>query len=107
MYFMLKSTKAEKTIAYVNSIWTPTISIKYLTDINYKYIIVIPKKQGNAVKRNRIKRVIREIMRCNRDKYPTGSYMLYINKQCNQLNRELLLNDIEETIKKISRSQNK
>lgn len=107
MYFRLKSTKAKKPSTYINSIWTPTISIKYSTDNNYKYTIVIPKKQGNAVKRNRIKRVIREIMRCNRDKYPTGSYMLYINKQCNQLNRELLLNSIEKTIKKISQSQNK
>ena len=89
------------------SAWKQTISIKYSTDDTYKYTVIISKKQGNAVKRNRIKRVIREIMRYKRNKYPEGSYMLYVNKRCDKLNRDLLLNDIEEIIKKLFQSHNK
>jgi len=107
MHFSVNPERTEKAGAYVYFVRMSAISTKYLTTDQYKYTVVISKKQGNAVKRNRIRRIIREIMRCNRNKYPKGSYMLYVNKQCDQLPRKLLLNDLEEIIKKISLSQNK
>jgi len=107
MHFAVKHKKPEITSTYVNSIRTSTVGLKFLTDDQYKYTVVISKKQGNAVKRNRIRRVISEIMRCNQNKYPNGSYVIFVNTKCDQLTRELLLNDLEKIIKKISLSQNK
>ena len=107
MHFDVTNKKPENTNTYVNSIRTPTVGLKFLTDDQYKYTVVISKKQGNAVKRNRIRRVISEIMRCNQNKYPNGSYVIFVNTKCDQLTRELLLNDLEKIIKKISLSQNK
>ena len=107
MHFDVKYKKPEKTNTYVNYIRTSTVGLKFLTDDQYKYTVAISKKQGNAVKRNRIRRVIKEIMRCNQNKYLKGSYVIFVNKKCDQLTRELLLNDLEKIIKKISLSQNK
>ncbi len=102
MHSSIKPTIQKKPNSYVISAGKQTINIKYSTDDTYKYTVIISKKQGNAVKRNRIKRVIREIMRYKRNNYPECFYKLYVNKQCDQLNRDLLLNDIEEIIKKIT-----
>lgn len=106
MHFSVKSEKAEKINAYVTSLRSPFISIKYLQGDQYKYTVVISKKQGNSVKRNRIKRIIREIMRNNRSEYPDGFYLIYFNKKCDQFKRKSILNDIDELLKKLSHPQN-
>ena len=106
MYFSVKPEKAEKINAYVKSVRSLSIGIKYLQGDQYKYTVVISKKQGNSVKRNRIKRIIREIMRNNRSEYPDGFYLIYINKKCDQLKRKSILNDIDDVLKKLSHPQN-
>lgn len=107
MYFSVKSTTAKKISTSVKNIWSPTVSVKYVKNHLYRYSVVVSKKQGNAVKRNRIKRVIRDIMRCNRDDFPCGSYIIYYNQQCDRINRKNVLNDIFEIIKKLSINQTK
>ena len=42
------------------------------TELIHRFCIMVSKKCGKAVKRNRIKRVIREILRNNRDRIKTG-----------------------------------
>ena len=106
MHFSIKPAKAEKINAYVTSIRSPSINIKYLHGDQYKYTVVVSKKQGNSVKRNRIKRIIREIMRNNRSGFPDGFYLIYFKKKYNQFNRKIILNDIDVLIKKISHLQN-
>ena len=106
MHFSVNAAKAKQISADATPIRTPTLSIKFLPDNTlYKYTVVISKKQGNPVKRNRVKRIIREIMRCNRNRYLSGSYMLYVNKKCDQLKRDILVSDLEKAITKISHNQ--
>ena len=106
MHFSVNAAKAKQIGAGVTPIRTPTLSIKFLPENDlYKYTVVISKKQGNPVKRNRVKRIIREIMRCNRNRYPNGYYMLYVNKKCDQLKRDILVGDLEKAITKISLHQ--
>ena len=106
MHFSVNAVKAKQIRANATPIRTPTLSIKFLPETDfYKYTVVISKKQGNPVKRNRVKRIIREIMRCNRNRYPNGSYMLYVNKKCDQLKRDILVSALEKAITKISHHQ--
>ena len=105
MHFGIKSAKIKKILAHANYIRTPELSIKYLADEHYYYTVVVPKKLGNAVKRNKVKRVIREIMRRNSDINPNGYYIIYFNQQCDQLNRQFLLNNLKDIIKKVSQKR--
>ena len=99
MYFSLSSAIAKKINANAKPVRTPTLTIKYLADEQYKYTVVISKKSGNAVQRNRVKRAIRDIMRQNRDKFQNGLYLMYYNKRCDNFDRESLLYDLEKILK--------
>ena len=43
--------------------------------------ITVTKKAGNAVKRNRIKRLIREFFRLNKDLFPENHYIVVMAKK--------------------------
>lgn len=104
MHFSVKTASAKKINACVNAVRTKSISVKYLPDHDYRFSVVVSKKQGNAVKRNRIKRVIREIMRNNKEVFPDGCYILYFNQNCDQFNRETVLNDLKEIMQKLGKN---
>ncbi|MFC1489802.1 ribonuclease P protein component [Candidatus Latescibacterota bacterium] len=102
MHFSVPSKSAEKIVKTVKYTRSPSVSVKFIEADKYKYSAVVSKKQGNAAKRNRVKRIIREIMRSRHDVYPSGFYLVYFNRSCNELKRDFLLNDLDETVKKIS-----
>lgn len=79
------------------------ITIRYLSGESYLYSPVVSKKQGISTRRNRIKRIIRDIMRAGKDIYPTGSYLVYYNGTSTDLDRYAISTNIDilmETIKK-------
>jgi ribonuclease P protein component len=63
------------------------ISLRYLPGDAFLYSPVVSKKQGTAAVRNRIKRIIREVMRAGKGTYPPGSYLVYYNGTSAQLDR--------------------
>ncbi|MFC1608271.1 ribonuclease P protein component [Candidatus Latescibacterota bacterium] len=75
---------------------TRMLSVRYLPKSDYRYAPVISKKQGNAVRRNRVKRIIRDIMFINRDRYPSGYYMVYYRGHSDEFNRHQLENTLSE-----------
>ncbi len=80
---------------------TGVLSVRYIPRDEYRYAPVVSKKQGNAVKRNRVKRVIRRIMSINRDRFPKGYYLIYYRCPCSDMNSCLLeksLNTIADQI---------
>lgn len=95
----LKTIDIRNIITSGVSVRKRTISIKYLAGNDYRYSVVVTKKQGNAVQRNRVKRVIREIMRTRKNLYPRGEYLLYFNQKCEDFQREPVSTDINRIIR--------
>ncbi len=76
------------------SLRASSLSIRYLADSDYRFTVVVSKNKGNAVLRNRLKRILREIMRTHQNEFPNGLYVLYVNKPFIQLSRNYLQDDV-------------
>ena len=71
---------------------------------NTRLGITVTKKVGNAVQRNRIKRVVREVFRRNRSLFPPGHDVVFIAKrEANTLGYEALLDEVRRAAPKIRR----
>ena len=58
--------------------------------------ITVTKKVGNAVKRNRIKRVVREVFRQNRTLFPEAHDVVFIAKRrVDDLNYDAVLGEVQ------------
>ena len=55
------------------------LSIKFIPGDETRFAPVVSKRQGNAVQRNRVKRVVRHLFAEVADSVPDGSYLLYIH----------------------------
>ena len=81
------------------------VSVKYLPRNEYRYTPVVSKKQGNAVKRNRVKRVIRGIMSSQGERFPRGYYLIYYRGFCIEMNRNLLEKNLDTIAMQLSKSE--
>lgn len=102
MHFGITTTESKRIRAEGIIQRTPIISVKYLHSTLYRYTAVVSKRQGNAVERNRIKRIIREIMRTKEKIYPHGLYLIYFNKNCKEFNRNHAIKNLDDIINIIS-----
>lgn len=55
---------------------TRTISVVFAKGKKLRLGLVVSKRVGTAVVRNRIKRVIRDYFRCNKDRLPAGDFVV-------------------------------
>ncbi len=64
--------------------------------------ITVTKKVGNAVQRNRIKRLVREVFRRNRSLFPHGHDLVFIAKrQAQGLSYEAVLHEVRRCARKL------
>ena len=69
--------------------------------------ITVSKKIGNAVKRNKVKRLIREHFRMNREKIAEFMDINVIaKKKAGEISAEMLFKSLDGIFKKITRSEN-
>ena len=71
---------------------------------NTRLGITVTKKVGNAVQRNRIKRVVREVFRRNRSLFPSAHDVVFIAKrEAGTLGYEALLDEVRRAAPKTRR----
>ncbi len=71
------------------------LSIRFLSAEDYRYTPVLSRRQGTSVERNRVKRVIRELMRTAEGRYPSGRYMVFVRGQCADFDRTAAANELD------------
>jgi ribonuclease P protein component len=69
---------------------------------NTRLGITVTKKVGNAVQRNRIKRVVREVFRQNRSMFPNSHDLVFIAKRgSTDIDYGTLLNELRRAAKRL------
>ena len=101
MHFSVNTSEVKKIITEGSFKRADSISIKYIENNDYRYSVVVSKKQGGASERNRIKRIIREMLRTGKEQYPSGLFLIYYNGKCADFDRAGTANDIKNIMKKI------
>lgn len=99
MRYAIRAPLVDKIRSDGISLRASSLSMRYLADSDYRFTVVVSKNKGNAVQRNRLKRILREIMRSHQNEFPRGLYVLYINKPFIQLSRNYLQDDVIRLVK--------
>ena len=69
---------------------------------NSRLGITVTKKVGNAVQRNRIKRLVREVFRRNRQLFPPSEDLVFIAKRgAGEIDYGSLLSELQRAAKKL------
>jgi ribonuclease P protein component len=69
-----------------------------------RFGVTVTKKVGNAVGRNRIKRLVREVWRREKDRLPDGREMVFVaRKSAAKMTYDQLRRQFEELVRKLPR----
>ena len=69
-----------------------------------RFGVTVTKKVGNAVGRNRIKRLVREVWRREKDRLPDGLEMVFVaRKSATEMTYDQLRRQFEELVRKLPR----
>jgi len=63
------------------------VTVRYIADEFFRFSPIVSKKQGTAPERNRVKRIVRELMRAGEGTFPNGSYLITLYGPCEALNQ--------------------
>lgn len=80
---------------------TKKLSVAYILGDTRRLGLVVAGSVGNAVERNRIKRVVREHFRINKERYPNGDIVVVAKHETADLTNDELRANIEEIIERI------
>jgi len=81
------------------------VSIRHLPGDEYRYTPVLSRKQGPSVARNRVKRVVRELMRLSAGRFPAGLYFIYLNGACAAFDRDTAARELGVLADRIAASR--
>lgn len=88
MRFSVRSGEAALVRERGFAIRNGPLTIRHIPGEWYRFSPVIAKRFGNAPERNRVKRIIREIMQKGLGAFPAGSYLVSWHAPCKETGRE-------------------
>jgi len=98
---LAKDRDIKKVFARGRGFFNPFFNLKYLPAggaVRFT-VVVSTKVSKKAVKRNRLKRIIREILRLNLKNFPLGDYALILKPKAAQAPEDQLLKSLKQFLK--------
>jgi ribonuclease P protein component len=82
MYFSVRTSEAGLIREHGVRLRSGPITIRHAAGEGFYYSPAVSKRYGSAPTRNRVKRIIREVMRGCENEFPVGRYLVYFNASC-------------------------
>lgn len=100
---LAKATDIAAAFARGRSFFNPFFTIKFFSQLSVKRftVVVSTKVFKSAVKRNRLKRIVREYIRKNLDKFKSGSYLIIAKPKISRLEEKNVLPNFVDVISRI------
>lgn len=98
-----KNREITETLSKGRGFFNPLFNIKFFSDIDEKKftVVVSTKVFKSAVKRNRIKRVVREQIKKNFSGFRPGRYAIMIKPQVARIEEATFLITLEQFLRKV------
>lgn len=98
---LAKTTDVQNVFSRGRSLFGPLATIKFVSGVKHRLTVVVSTKvDKRAVKRNRIKRIVREFLRSDLPRLIPGDYAVVIKPQAGRAEEKLILNSLELALKK-------
>lgn len=98
---LAKTTDIQKVFSRGRAFFNPFFTIRFLpAKAASRFTVVVSTKiSKRAVKRNRLKRIIREFIRLNMGKFQAGDYAVILKTKAAALDSQVLLQKFSELCK--------